>query len=121
MSITTEVLVPYTEYGVPSGTYDGSSLGFIGEAKPAANYYRGRGSLQTVTYNFNGFAGNVFVEATLDADPASAIWVKVSEFITDTAPTTGIYPSNVLGNFTWLRARVENFSENIINSITVTY
>ncbi len=42
---TTVALLSYTEYGVPSGNYDGSSEDFIGTPQKAANYYRGRGGV----------------------------------------------------------------------------
>jgi hypothetical protein len=122
MSLTTEILLERTEYGVPSGNYDGSSQDFYGDPKPAVNYFRGRGSLQTVTYDFDGFVGDVAVEATLDADPAAAVWVVVAEIGADSSTQfTGRYTSNLVGNYTWLRVRVENFSDNIIRSIRVTY
>jgi len=122
MSVTTETLLARTEYGVPSGNYDGSSADFYGDPCPAANYYRGRGPLQTVVYDFSGFVGNVVVEATLDADPSTAVWVPVDEIGSDSSSQfTGRYSTNLIGNYTWLRVHIVNFSDNIINSITVTY
>jgi len=122
MSLTTKVLLSLTEHGVPSGNYDGSSADFYGDPQPAANYFRGRGALQTVTYDFEGFVGEVLVEATLDADPAEAVWVSVDAIGADSSTQfSGIYSSNLLGNYTWLRVHVLDFSDNIIKSITVTY
>jgi hypothetical protein len=122
MSLTTETLLDRTVYGVPSGNYDGSSQDFYGDPRPAANYFRGRSSLQTVTYDFDGFVGKIVVEATLDADPAEAVWVPVDEIgADDSTQFTGRYSTNLLGNYTWLRVRVEDFSDNIIRLITVTY
>jgi hypothetical protein len=122
MSLTTEVLLDRTQYGVPSGNYDGSSLNFYGDPKPAANYFRGRGPLQTIIYDLDGFVGEIFIEATLDANPAEAVWVSVAELGADSSTQfTGRYSSNLLGNYTWLRVRVEDFTDNIIRSITATY
>jgi hypothetical protein len=122
MSLTTEILLAETVHGVPSGNYDGSSLDFNGDPVPAANYYRGRGPLQTVTYDFDGFVGEVVVQATLDADPAEAVWVAVDTIGSDSSTQfTGRYSTNLLGNYTWLRVRIENFQDNIIRLITVTY
>jgi hypothetical protein len=50
MTVDTVVLVPTTEHGVPSGNYDGSSQDFVADPAKAANYYRGRGGLQTVIF-----------------------------------------------------------------------
>ena len=124
MSLTTEVLLSETVYGVPSGNYDGSSTDFYGDPKPAANYFRGRGSVQTVTYDFDGFVGDVQIEATLDSDPnsASTVWIAVDEIGSDTSTQfTGRYSTTLTGNYTWLRVRVTDFSDNIIKLITVTY
>jgi hypothetical protein len=122
MSLTTETLLARTVYGVPSGNYDGSSQDFYGDPRPAANYFRGRGPLQTVTYDFSGFVGEIVVEATLDADPAEAVWVPVDEIGADSSTQfSGRYSTNLIGNYTWLRVHVLDFSDNIIDSITVTY
>jgi hypothetical protein len=122
MSLTTKVLLGRTEYGVPSGNYDGSSADFYGDPQPAANYFRGRGALQTVTYDFEGFVGEVIVEATLDTEPEDAVYVAVDTIGADSSTQfSGRFSSNLLGNYTWLRVRIENFTDNIIRSITVTY
>jgi hypothetical protein len=120
--MTTKILLNRTVYGVPSGNYDGSSQNFYGDPQPAANYYRGRGPLQTVTYDFEGFVGDIIVEATLDADPVEAVWVPVDRIGADASTQfTGRYSTNLTGNYTWLRVQVEDFSDNIIQLITVTY
>jgi hypothetical protein len=120
--MTTVVLIPETVYGVPSGTYDGSSLDFFGPNGPAANYYQGRGSLQTIFYRFDGFTGGVSIEATVDQDPDTATWIEVDSFGVDySTQWSGVYSSNVTGNFTWLRARVTDFIDGRINLISAVY
>lgn len=120
--MTTKILLNRTVYGVPSGNYDGSSQNFFGDPQPAVNYFRGRGALQTVTYDLDGFVGDIIVEATLDADPADAVFVPVDTLGADASTQfTGRYSANLTGNYTWLRVRVENFSDNTIQLITVTY
>jgi hypothetical protein len=122
MSLTTQTLLGEIIHGLPFGNYDGSSLDFVGEPQPAANYYRGRSALQTVTYVLQEFVGNIFIEATLDTDPATATWVAVDQLLADqSTPITGTYSANLTGNYTWLRVRVTDFTDNIIKSITVTY
>jgi hypothetical protein len=120
MTVTTVVLIPYTEHGVPSGNYDGSSLEFFGDPQKAANYYRGRGGLQTVIFRIIDFVGGATVQATLDADPANAIWVDAFDF-SNLDPVTDVFPANIIGNFTWLRVRVDNFTAGTIELITATY
>jgi hypothetical protein len=125
MTVTTVVLIPYTEHGVPSGNYDGSSLEFFGDPQKAANYYRGRGGLQTVIFRIINFVGSVTVQATLDADPANAVWFDSFSFgddgSTQDGSTTDTFPANIVGNFTWLRVRVDNFTTGTIELITATY
>ena len=80
MAITTVTLVPYTEYGVPSGNYDGSSEDFIGDPQKAANYYLGRGGIQTLRWVFRGVQGEVVIQATLDNDPADSRWFDIAAY-----------------------------------------
>jgi hypothetical protein len=120
MTVSTVVLIPYTEHGVPSGNYDGSSLEFFGDPQKAANYYRGRGGLQTVVFKIIDFIGSVTVQATLDADPVNAVWFDVFDFADD-GSTTDIFSTNIIGNFTWLRAHVENFTTGTIELVTASY
>ena len=117
--MTTVTLLPLTEYGVPSGNYDGSSLDFVGNAIPAANYYGGQGPIQTFTYTFANLIANVTTQATLSDSPEQAAWFDVYNFAT-TVNTSSTYASTVMGNFSWLRVAVTDFtSGNII--VTATY
>lgn len=125
MSINTVVLIPETEHGVPSGNYDGSSTDFTGDPQRAANYYRGRGGLQTVRFAVTNFIGAVTIQATLDADPATARWFDTYNYGDENAvsdgSTTETYSTNVVGNFTWLRAVVTNFQYGTIDHVTASY
>jgi len=125
MPVDTVVLVPTTEHGVPSGNYDGSSQDFVADPVKAANYYRGRGGLQTVIFRVTSFTGGITIQATLDNDPLAARWIDVFEFgdsstISD-GSTTDVFPTNILGNFTWLRASVHNFTTGTIDLVTASY
>ena len=125
MLTDTVVLVPYTEHGVPSGNYDGSSQDFVADPVKAANYYRGRGGLQTVVFRVTSFTGGVTIQATLDTDPATARWFDVFDFGDNSTQTDGsttdVFPTNIVGNFTWLRASVHNFTTGTIELVTATY
>jgi hypothetical protein len=115
--ITTETLLSNVVHGTPSGNYDGSSQDWFGTAVKAADYYRGRGGIQTVNFNVTGFDGIIVIEATLDTDPDSAAWFNTLNF----NDTTVQRSESIVGNFTWIRARVQNFDSGTINSVTVTY
>jgi hypothetical protein len=118
--ITTETLLDLTEYGTPSGNYDGSSQDWASVAVKAANYYRGRGGLQTVVFSVSNFEGIITVEATLDSNADSATWFETFVF-GDGTPVTSYFSTSILGNFTWMRVRVEGFDGGTINSVVLTY
>jgi hypothetical protein len=119
--ITTETLLTTVTHGTPSGNYDGSSQDWFSDAVKAADYYRGRGGVQTIGFSVSGFQGTITVEATLDTDPDSAAWFNTLEYGNASTVTTQTLSESVVGNFTWLRARVEQFDSGTINTVTVTY
>ena len=120
--ITTQTVLSAVVYGEPSGNYDGSSQDWLSDAVPAANYYQGRGGLQTVTFRVTGFEGIIYVEATLDTVPETAAWFTTYSFGDGSStPLTDYHPASITGNFTWLRCRVEAFSGGTIDFVTVAY
>ena len=109
------------EYGQASGNYDGSSQLFYSNAVPAANYYAGNGSIQTIRYNLSAFVGRITIQATLNDLPDQAQWVDISERGDELTPDTGFTTATVTGNFSWLRAKVEGFDAGTITSVSVIY
>lgn len=118
--ITTETILSNVVHGVPSGNYDGSSLDWYSDAVKAANYYRGRGGLQTVTFDVTGFEGSIDIEATLDSVSETATWFK-TETYSSVTPLTDRHPFTITGNFTWVRLHVTNFDTGTINFVTISY
>lgn len=116
----TQTILDTTVYGEASGNYDGSSQNWYSDAVQAADYYRGRGGLQTVTFSLNQFVGNIWVEATLDTLTDTATWFRVYEIGGDT-PLTDYHPENIVGNFVWFRLNILTFEGGTINSVTITY
>lgn len=122
MKTTTLQLLPTTSLGTPSGNYDGSSLDWSGVEQKAANYYGGFGGLQTIAFFLNGFQGRIKIEATLESLPSSdSDWFQVDLFNSDSTETTSNFSHNLSGNFTWVRARVENFQAGTITKVTMSY
>ena len=122
MKTTTLELLPTTTYGTPSGNYDGSSQDWSGDRQQAANYYGGFGGLQTIAYCLNGFQGRIKIEATLDSDPTTdAAWFKVNEFDSTSTATSNNFSVNITGNFTWIRANVEDFDAGTITKLYMSY
>jgi hypothetical protein len=117
---TTQILVDAVTYGMASGNYDGSSQDWYSNAVPAANYYGGQGALQTVMYQLQDFVGVINIQATLNDLQESAFWFEVATYGDGTTADTGTIPVNVIGNFTWLRAEITEFSSGTI-TITAAY
>jgi hypothetical protein len=118
---TTATILGTTVYGTPSGNYDGSSdQDWASDAAQAANYYLGRGSMQTITVDVTRFVGVITLEATLDADSDSATWFDTYT-ITAASALTNRQVNTVTGNFTWMRVHVREFVAGTINFVTITY
>jgi hypothetical protein len=118
-AFTTLSLAANVVHGVPSGNYDGGSA-FVTDSVTAANYYGGQGALQTLTYQLQNFVGNVTVQATLNDQQASAPWFDIDNY-TANSSATGTFTATVLGNFSWIRAEITEFSAGNIQAITVAY
>lgn len=121
MNYTTQTLLTNVVYGSASGNYDGSSQLFYSDPCPAANYYGGQGSIQTMTYNLTNFVGVITTQATLNDNRDTAVWFDVDEVGDEFLPTTDVYSVTVSGNFVWLRVRVTGFDGGTINSVTAAY
>ena len=120
--MTTQTILGTTVYGTPSGNYDGSSQDWASDGVTAANYYRGRGGVQTITFSVNAFEGTMYLEGCLDFDAEQANWFTTCVYGDgSTIPLSDYYIVTVTGNFTWMRVRVEAFSGGIINAVTITY
>jgi hypothetical protein len=117
--MTTLALLPATTYGVPSGNYNGSSASFVGNAVPAANYYTGQGSVQTLTFTIANLAATLTTQATLNDDPTQGFWANIYELTANGA--TNSVTDSPIGNFSWLRVVVTNFTAGNITVATVTY
>lgn len=121
MNVNTLTILGFTQHGVPSGNYDGSSLDFDSDGVKGVGYYRGQGSIQTVFQRITGFQGVITIQATLDQNWETAKWVDVSTFDCSDSPVTTNQPVTLTGNYTWLRASITDFTTGQINSVTVTY
>ena len=122
MSINEYYLLPATTFGVPSGNYDGSSQDWAGDPAKAAGYYRGQGSIQTITFGVNSFVGQMRLQGTLDSDGDIAEWFDLYDYgdASSINPITDRYPVTITGNFTWLRIFVAEFNAGQI-TVTLSY
>lgn len=113
---TTLILLPQTAYQNPG---NGAPYTVTGNAQPAAAYYLGNRDLQTLNFNITNVTGNVVIEATLAANSSNAEWFKVYEFEA-TASNNSAY-TNINGNFVYIRAKIEDFSQGTVNFIKISY
>jgi len=121
MDVNDLVIVGQTVHGVPSGNYDGSSLDFDSDGVKGVGYYRGQGSIQTIWQRVTGFQGRITLQATLDQEWQTAKWVDVNDFDCTVTPGFGTNPVSITGNYTWVRARIADFTAGTIDSITIVY
>ena len=128
MKSVNQVLLPETEYGVPSGNYDGSTeTEFSGDRVKGVAYYRSTSTSQTIRFNVNDYAGTIIVQASLDSDPSTdSDWFDAYTFPGDSATdgSTAItinYSITLNGNFAWLRAKAVDFTGGTINNVLLTY
>lgn len=121
MTLNNEIILGATVYGQASGNYDGSSQDFHSDAVRAANYYGGQGAIQTATIQVTNFIGLITLEATLADQLGEAAWFDVDTYGGDSTVITDYHPITIIGNFTFMRARITGFDAGTINSITLTY
>ena len=117
--MTTLALLPATTFGTPSGNYNGNSTSFIGNTVPAANYYGGQGSVQTLTFTVANLTATLTTQATLSDDPTLDFWFDIYT-LTGNA-TSNTVTDSPIGNFSWLRVAVTNFTAGNITVATATY
>jgi hypothetical protein len=118
---TTLALLPETDYGVPSGNYDGVSTSFVGNAIPAANYYGGQGYIQTLNFDVANLLGIITTQATLSDSAESADWFDIASYGDAANVTTGANSVSILGNFSWLQVKVTEFTAGNISVATASY
>jgi hypothetical protein len=115
---TTQTLVPFLQWGEPSAYYDGGNV-FIGNAVPAANYYGGQGAIQTILYDVDALQGNIVIEATLNDLQESAPWFEIARL--EANNQSEVRSNTVIGNFTWLRATVTDFTAGNVDIVNAAY
>ena len=81
-------------------------------------------------FNLENFQGTIIIQATLDRSPGAVTdndfsinpgWFEVARYGGDSTIITDYHPIAVPGNFTWLRAEIQNFNFGTIIRVNVTY
>lgn len=108
---TTQILFPQTVFNNMSTV--------TGERKPAASYYLGNKDTQTLLWNLTGVSGKIIVQASLVDNPLGTDWFIVHTI--EASNLTQISYTNIQGNFVWMRAQINLFTQGTIQSIKVSY
>jgi len=103
-------LLPASSFGVD----------VIGTPQKAASYYSRGDSLQTLSWYLTEFVGTITIEATLDTDMNSANYVTIHDLVITSATTENDF-INLVGNYTWIKASVTEFTAGSVLKITVGY
>jgi hypothetical protein len=113
---------------LPQTTYNGGGTANVytvtGNAQPAAAYYLGNQDLQTITYSFTNVTGNLEIEATLATEPGSGDWFKVYEVEADNNSNTNSTTTsfqNITGNFVYIRAKIADFANGVVQYVKISY
>jgi len=124
---TTLILLPATTYTNPGNS---QPYTVTGNAFPAAAYYLGNKDLQTVNMKLAGVTGNVVIEASLATTPSNNDWFKVHELVANANATPNSAPqlasnasvyTNITGNFVFMRAKIEDFQNGIVQFVKLSY
>lgn len=117
---TTLILLPQTTWS--SNVANGNSYTVTGNSQPAASYVITPKALQTVNVNLNNVHGNIVIQATLATSPGESDWFKVYELVADSnANANASTYNNIEGSYVYMRAKVEDFSQGVVNFVKLSY
>ena len=121
---------------------DSTNETITGEKYKGDGYYGRSDGFHTIQINLTGFIGRIEMQGTLAVEPAEDDWFSISlgGSITASVDTTGLVTSsttvvtinytenetsvktyNFTGNYVWLRAKVSDWTDGTVNSITLNH
>jgi uncharacterized protein YpuA (DUF1002 family) len=117
---TTLILLPQTTWS--SQVANGNSYTVTGNSQPAASYVITPRALQTVNINLSDVHGNIIIQATLATSPLETDWFKVYELEANgNANSNASMYTNIEGSYVYMRAKVEDFSQGVVNFVKLSY
>ena len=117
---TTLILLSQTAWD-PS-VDSGNAYTVVGDEQPAASYIITPRALQTVNINLADVNGNIIIQATLATTPTETDWFKVYELVADSnANSNASTYTNIEGSYVYMRAKVEDFSQGVVNFVKLSY
>lgn len=130
---TSTVAVNYPNTGT-------TALTFLSDKVKGDGYFGNSDGLHTVAWRVNDFIGSITLEGSLTLDPQSTDWVTLTLTPTTTVysvdttglartagvtttnyvtATTVVKSYNFIGNFVWLRGKINNFTQGTVNFIKI--
>ena len=103
---------------------DSSIQTVTGEKFKGDGYYGRSDGFHTVQYTLAGFIGTVDIQATLAVEPTADDWFTVytqAYPVVNDEGTTGSFVENFTGNYVWIRAYVNNWTDGTVNNIQLNH
>ena len=101
-------------------TYDDEAT-VTGEKFKGDGYYGSNDGLHTVAYHLLNFVGIIKMQATLASNPTANDWFDVAGTTVGDGSTVVTQNTfkNFTGNFVWVRGRVSEFTQGVMNGISI--
>lgn len=116
MSNNSETILSLTNH---TGATDNA---LVGDPFKGDGYYGRSDGLHTVQYTISGFSGIVKIQATLALIPTEDDWFSAIEVDhVDSSLTTGSFIENFTGNYVWVRAKIEQWTDGNVDSIKLNH
>jgi hypothetical protein len=105
---------------------DSTSESVTGDKYKGDGYYGRSDGLHTIQYNVTGFIGTISIQATLAIDPTDDDWFDVSSTSLTSADDSSAYSNgsfiyNFTGNYVWVRATVNTWTDGTVESIVLNH
>jgi len=124
MKTAVKTLVPSTTFGNSNevnGAYDGTTPDFSETGQKAVSFYLKDTGIQTIHWYIADFVGSIKIEATLATEVDTTDYFMIDEIVSTTILLTENKAVNLTGNYTWIRATINNFTGGTIKKITMSY
>lgn len=96
----------------------------VGNKFQGDGYYGRSDGLHTVQYSVNGFLGTINLQGSLAINPSDEDWFTVyseTHTIDNDEGFTGSKIINFTGNYVWIRAFINNWTDGTIISIKLNH
>jgi len=95
-----------------------------GEKYKGDGYYGRSDGFHTIQYSIDSFIGTLEIQATLAVDPNADDWFTLYSQaypVSNDEGTTGSFITNFTGNYVWVRAHVNNWTDGTVTSIKLNH